>query len=129
MNASATWVDVLRILVLVAGAANVAVSLVVTWVYWRVYRAFHNRNHRRVPRWRGLLPRHVVVVGLAYSLLVIGTMGEMVLQIRSGFTSRIPVYGVAYVLGFWSMWDVLGHSRHRLHNLRRPDVPHDGILE
>lgn len=110
----ATWVDALRVAALVLGAANIAVTLVVTLAYARIYWMFH----RHVPadvKWRGLLPRHVAMIGTSSMILTVAGMTDVADYLHDGLTWRPFVYGTAYTMSLWALWDVLGHARHRLH--------------
>lgn len=112
-----TLSDVARIAAFVFGAATVAVAVVVVVLYARLYAL----STRLQSKWRGLLPRHVALVGVSYLALMIGTMADMTRFFGDPITWRIPFYGFAYLAGLWAMWDVLGHSRLRLNSLNPPD--------
>lgn len=124
-----TWADVPRVLALVLGSAVMGVTLVVVAVYTSIYLV-HRRLSRAhaIPQWRGLLPRHVALVGISYLLLTGFSMYSMLTFVREPLTWRPFGYGTAYALGLWALWDVLGSSRHRKHeyDLRRKDLPPKG---
>jgi uncharacterized protein (DUF2062 family) len=84
--------------------------VVVTYAYLRVYRRFHATN---AASWRGMLPRHVVAIGVSYMMMIGGSISDLIVHVHEPLTWRTPVYALTYLLGSWSMWDVLGHSRHR----------------
>ncbi len=122
--------DGLRMVTLVTGSAVVSVTVVVTWVYFRIWQRFH-RHLSANAKWRGLLPRHVFLIGVSY-LLLAGLVGyEVMTRIRSDLTWLAPLALLAYALGLWALWDVLGSSRHRYHNLRLTigHIPDDADVE
>jgi MFS family permease len=99
--------DVLRIVGLVLGASTISVALVVTATYVKQYRT-------RRGTWRGLLPRHVVLIGVSYIGLLLWAMEDMMQRFHEDPSWRIPALFVLAALGFVAMWDVLGHQRHRV---------------
>jgi hypothetical protein len=106
--------DVLRVLCLVLGSFTVAAVLVVTVAYaaiWRRHAVLYRRGE--VEAWRGMLPRHVVAVSTSYVGLAVMTMVEVADRLRTDPTYRPVVYAVLYLIGLWSMWEVLGHARYR----------------
>jgi hypothetical protein len=106
----------------VVGSGVIAVAAVVVAVYARLFWLFHRHLPDRT-KWRGLLPKHVVGVGIAHLMLVVASMHELSGKIHDGITWRPFVYIPAYLLGLWALWDVLGHERARMHHLAPPPNP------
>lgn len=108
--------DVLRVVNLILGGGCIAVSLVVVGMYARIYRLHQVTARGEQDRWRGFLPRHVVLIGLSYLGLVVFSMSNAVLpRIHQGLTWRAPTLCVLYAIGLWATWDVLGHETHRIY--------------
>ena len=120
-----TWADAFRVLTLVLGSGTIAVSLATAGFYAGVWWKFHRHLPRGV-RWRGLLPRHVFVIAVSYNILVLWSMRAIIENLHDGsLTWRVPIGFVAYALGLWSTWDVLGSTRHRYVNIAPPPRPSD----
>lgn len=123
--------DLLRVAALIVGGGVIAVASVVVVVYIKVYlRARALAKQGRAEHWRGLLPRHVAVIGGSYIGLVVGTLAEMTVRFHDPLTWRPPTYATLYLLGLWALWDILGHQQHRKHGLaphhpEAPEVPTD----
>lgn len=120
------WADVPRFVALVLGSALIGVTVVIVAVYTSIYRV-HRRlvKAHTIPAWRGLLPRHVALIGVCLIGLVVATMVDMAGYLRTDLTWRPFTYGALYALGLSALWDVLGSSRHRKHeyDLRVRDMP------
>lgn len=103
--------DVARYFTMVLGSAVIGVTLVVAYTYNRIY--FRFRRQRGWASWRGLLPRHVVLVATSYTMMIVGSLVDLGQRIHEPLTFRPAVYSVTYLLGLWAMWDVLGNAKHR----------------
>jgi len=115
------WVDLARVvLVLLPGAADLGVAVVVLFHYFRAYQLTSGLISREAAKatWQGLLPRHVWAVTISYSALVAAALADTVLLLRDPLSWRPFVYAPAFAFGFLAMWDVLGHERRRLVTLR-----------
>jgi hypothetical protein len=101
------------------GAFTLAVTVVVVAAYFRAYRRHRKAITEGIERrgWRGLLPRHVWLIGTAYTVLILMTMWETYDHLREPATLRIPFYAVAYAAGLWALWDVLGYEKRRIRDL------------
>jgi hypothetical protein len=101
------------------GVATFAVVLVVVHSYavaWLLARRAHTADPN-VPAWRGLLPRHVTLLGVAYLVMVGACMYESFLRLHTPATWRIVVYAVTFAAGLWGLWDVLGYERRQIRDL------------
>lgn len=116
--------DVFRLLAMIVGTFCLAATLVVAATYFVLWHRFHRGLPQGV-RWRGLLPIHVVLIGISYALLVGITLYEIIIRIREELTWRTPALLVAYSIGFAALWTVLGASRYRFHNTAPTPKPED----
>lgn len=117
------WADVVRVISLTLGVANLAVILVTVVAYGYVYmRVRAQIKAGEVERWQGLLPLHVTLIGASYSCLLVATLSDSVLRLHSELTWRMPFYLAAYALGFWALWTILAYQHRKVRDLRRPKL-------
>jgi hypothetical protein len=84
-----TWVDLLRVVVLVLAGGGIGAMLVITWLAFRVLHP---------PRRPGFLWWHVLTVTLAVSGLVVTTAGERLAMLQQPPDWRLPIALVSMVL-------------------------------
>lgn len=118
-----TWIDMLdgwRVIDFIIASFLLAVVIVVVRSYVTVYRQYRALAIAgRVRPHRGLLPKHVVLIGISYLIVLLATMADLFTHFHQPFTWRLPAYLIAYSCGFWAMWDILGYQRHRKYDLDR----------
>ena len=78
--------DAVRFCVLILGSAILGIASTVVVTYCGIYRRHRAmRKTGAVGEWSGMLPRHVVTIGLSYMVLVAASMVSTVM--RSKFSS------------------------------------------
>lgn len=113
--------DAARFIALTCGGALLGLSVLTTVLYARVY--YRDRRIARaqgVPlAWRGLLPSHVALIGVSYTLLT--AHGLLFVFQRLGRPSYVwgGVLAVAMLTGVAGQWSLLRHERRQYP--RHPD--------
>ncbi len=120
---STTAADILRIANLVLAGGSYAIGSVVVVNYVRAYVGYRRAQAAGagLPPWRGLLPRHVAVIGASHLGLIGVTMVGVFGRIHEPLTWHGPVLFIFYGLSLWALWDMIGAQRYRR-------VPNPGAL-
>lgn len=106
--------DAVRILlILLPGAAIGAITALVLVRYWRVYRTMMAVEGD----WLGLLPKHVVLIGSSYLVLIGYAIVDTCGHFHQPLGARPFIYGAAFLLGVAALWSLLGYERARKHRL------------
>jgi len=101
------FADGSRVLVLLLGAALLGTTLLVVLRYGRSYVRSTEAGHV----WRGLLPLHVVTIGLSYLMLAGYAMLAVLERARGPLSWRAPFVAVALLVGVFALRTMLRHQR------------------
>lgn len=109
-----TIFDALRIMGLILGSMVVGVTVVVVRAYARLYRRWQIAYAKgEIEKWKGLLPRHVTLIGVSYIGLILWTSEDMIRAFHHDITWRLPSSFILFGIGLWAMRDMQRHARHR----------------
>lgn len=115
-NAAVLLGDILRFINLVVGGGLLAVTAVIVWEYIGAYRAERSAT---ADGYRGLLPRHVVLIGVSY-LSIAGMCLRLTYgRIHEPLTWQGVVICAAFLMGTWALWDVLSFQREKRQRVGR----------
>lgn len=106
--------DAFRYANLIVGGIALSAAGVVAYTYAKEYRLHLIIARGDQDKWRGLLPRHVVLITLSHIGLILFTMYEVTFPLLgTEFTWRAPLLLVLYGASMWAMFDVRRFQRHR----------------
>lgn len=106
--------DLVRILLILLPGAGIAAIAGLVWVrYLRIYRTMIAVEGG----WLGLLPRHVLLISTSYLTLIGYGVVDTARRFHHPLTPRPFVFGAAFLIGMWAMWDLLDYERHRKHRM------------
>lgn len=101
--------DLIRIiLVFIPGSLILGVVALVLIAYFKAYRSDKFKNARS-----GLLPKHVFLISISYSLLIIDEMLVVFERTGQGVSYHTILLVPACIAGVWAMWLVLTYERRR----------------
>lgn len=102
--------DAARIVALILGGGNIALTLYLGFWYGRAYMLYR----RTMTKWNGAAAEHVALVAASYNVLIVATLVETYNRVHEPFTWRLPTYIVAYLLGIAATWIIVGFERDRV---------------
>lgn len=113
--------DVFRWITLVLGIGTFAATAAVLHVYLGAYKvAPHDR--------RGLVPKHVALISVAYLILVGEGLWQNVVRIGHPLTWYVPVNLVAFGIGLSALLAVLSFERRVVIATRRVQVADEYVI-
>lgn len=93
-------VNVLRFVCVVLAAVQIGMTLRIAQRYYQIWKSFGKER-------RGLLPHHVWLIGLAYTMLLGEAVSQNIARLGDPFSWHLPVNLVAFSVGTYALVDMI----------------------